>query len=434
MKRFSCWFLALSFVPSVAWAGELPQATPQQVHIDPAQLAQADKIVREMVDKKEYAGAVTLVARHGKVVDEKTVGMMDVAQTRPMKADTIFRIYSMSKPITTVAAMMLFEENKLELDDPVSKYIPEMKNLRVYVGPKDETVPAKREITIRDLMRHTSGFTYGAFSDTPVDHMYRQQKLLDRNMPLQEFVAKLAKIPLVYQPGTRFHYSVSVDVLGRVVEVVSGKTLDVFFNERIFKPLDMVDTAFYVPASKVDRFATNYGPGLVMIDNPAKSPYLKPPKFFSGGGGLVSTARDYARFCQMMLERRRAGRNAAPAIGDGADDDRTISFRSKLCRCRCRRGSHRQRTGIRTGLCRADGGRPEQSGVSPPASISGAERRARASPICPQNDTVVVALTQFMPYKPTLSEAFIRAVDRAVASQPCAASGPLRNRLFTPAK
>src|ERR1700722_17628390 len=165
MKRFSCWFLALSFVPAVAWAGELPQATPQQVHVDLAELAKADNIVREMVDKKDYAGAVTLVARHGKVVDEKTVGMMDVAQSRPMKTDTIFRIYSMTKPITTVAAMMLFEENKIGLDDPVSKYIPEMRNLRVYVGPKDETVPAQREITIRDLMRHTAGFTYGAFSD-----------------------------------------------------------------------------------------------------------------------------------------------------------------------------------------------------------------------------------------------------------------------------
>ena len=278
MRRFCCWFLALSFVPSVAWAGELPQASPQEVHIDPAGLAQADNIVREMVDKKEFAGAVTLVARHGKIVDDKTVGLMDVAQSRPMKADTIFRIYSMTKPITTVAAMMLCEEDKLGLDDPVSKYIPEMKNLRVYVGPKDETVPAKREITIRDLMRHTAGFTYGAFSDTPVDRMYRQQKLLDRNVPLQEFVAKLAKIPLVYQPGTKFHYSVAVDVLGRVVEVVSGKTLDVFFEERILKPLDMVDTAFYVPASKVDRFATNYGPGLVVIDHPLKKPISQTAK------------------------------------------------------------------------------------------------------------------------------------------------------------
>ena len=254
-----------------------------------------------MVEKKEFAGAVTAVARDGKVVDWKAVGMMDLAKGRPMKTDTIFRIYSMTKPITTVAAMMLWEAGTLQLDEPVSKYIPELKGLRVYVGPKDETVPAKREITIRDLMRHTSGFTYGAFGDSPVDRIYREKKILDRNSTLQEFIAKLATIPLQYQPGTQFHYSVSVDVLGRVVEVVSGKSLDVYFEERIFKPLDMVDTAFYVPASKVGRFATNYGPGLIVIDNPAKSPYLTPPKFFSGGGGLVSTARDYTRFCQMLL-------------------------------------------------------------------------------------------------------------------------------------
>jgi CubicO group peptidase (beta-lactamase class C family) len=417
MKRFSCWFLALSFVPAIAWAGELPQASPQEVHIDPAQLARADNIVREMVDKKDYAGAVTLVGRFGKVVDEKTVGMMDVAQSRPMKTDTIFRIYSMTKPITTVAAMMLFEENKLGLDDPVSKYIPEMKNLRVYVGPKDETVPAQREITIRDLMRHTAGLTYGAFSDTPVDRMYRQQRLLDRNVPLQEFVAKLAKIPLVYQPGTKFHYSVAVDVLGRVVEVVSGKTLDVFFEERIFKPLDMVDTAFYVPAAKVARFATNYGPALVVIDDPSKSPYLKPPKFFSGGGGLVSTARDYARFCQMMLNDGVLGatrllqsetvlmmtRNQLPAealpmaMPAGAPTDKGLGF----------------------GLGFAVRIAPDSKNpASPAGEYFWGGAASTGFSICPKNDTVVVALTQFMPYKPTLSEAFIRAVDRAVASQP----------------
>jgi CubicO group peptidase (beta-lactamase class C family) len=334
-----------------------------------------------------------------------------------MKADTIFRIYSMSKPITTVAAMMLFEENKLGLDDPVSKYIPEMKNLRVYVGPKDETVPALREITIRDLMRHTAGFTYGAFSDTPVDHMYRQQKVLDRNMPLQEFVAKLAKIPLVYQPGTRFHYSVAVDVLGRVVEVVSGKTLDVFFNERIFKPLDMVDTAFYVPASKVDRFATNYGPGLVMIDDPSKSPYLKPPKFFSGGGGLVSTARDYARFCQMMLD------------GGTLEGTRLLQSETVQMMTRNQLPSHALPMAMPAGAPTDKGlgfglGFAVRMAADPknPASPAGEYFWGGAAStgfsICPKNDTVVVALTQFMPYKPTLSEAFIRAVDRAVASQP----------------
>jgi CubicO group peptidase (beta-lactamase class C family) len=412
MKRFCCWFLALSFVPSVAWAGEMPQASPQQVHIDPAGLARADNIVREMVDKKDYAGAITLVARHGKVVDFKAVGMADIAANRPMKTDTIVRIYSMTKPITTVAAMILWEENKLRLDDPVSKYIPEMKNLRVYVGPKDETVPAQREITIRDLMRHTAGFSYGVFSDTPVDKMYREQKLLSRNMPLKEFVARLAKIPLLYQPGTRFHYSVAVDVLGRVVEVASGQTLDVFFQERIFKPLDMVDTAFYVPASKVDRFAANYGPGLIMIDDPSKSPYLKPPKFLSGGGGLVSTARDYARFCQMMLN-------------DGVLD-KTRVLRSETVLMMTRNQLPEQALpmqmpagaptdkGLGFGLGFAVRMAPDPKFPSTPVGeyFWGGAASTGFS-ICPKNDTVVVALTQFMPFKPTLSDGFIHAVDRA---------------------
>ena len=301
MSRVSCWFLALSSLPLVGWAGEMPQASPQEVHIDPAGLARAGSIVRKVVDKKEYAGAVTLVARHGKVVDFKALGMADVVRSRPMKTETIFRIYSMTEPITTVAAMTLWEENKLRVDDPVSKYIPEMKNLRVYVGLKEESVPAQREITIRDLMRHTAGFSDGVCSETPVDRMYREQKLLSRKQPLSEFVTRLAKIPLLYQPGTQFHYSVATDVLSRVIEVVSDQKLDVVLEERVFKPLDMVDTAFYVPASKVDRFAANYGPGLTMIDDPSKSPYLETPDFLSGGRGLVSTARDYTRFCQMML-------------------------------------------------------------------------------------------------------------------------------------
>ncbi len=419
MRRFCCWFLALSFVPSVACAGELPQASPQEVHIDPAGLARADNIVREMVDKKEFAGAITLVARHGKVVDFKAVGMADIATSRPMKTDTIVRIYSMTKPITTVAAMILWEENKLRVDDPVSKYIPEIKNLRVYVGPKDETIPAQREITIRDLMRHTAGFTYGAFSDTPVDHMYREQKLLSRNVPLTEFCARLAKIPLLYQPGTKFHYSVAVDVLGRVVEVASGETLDVFFEKRIFKPLDMVDTAFYVPASKVDRFAANYGPGLVMIDDPAKSPYLKPPKFLSGGGGLVSTARDYARFCQMMLNEGVLDK--ASLLKPATVFMMTHNQLPEHVPMQMPAGAPTPK-GLGFGLGFAvqmmpdwKSSRPHDEPYTPVVEYFWGGAASTGFSISPKNDTVVVALTQFMPYKPTLSQAFIHAVDQAAA-------------------
>jgi CubicO group peptidase (beta-lactamase class C family) len=396
-------------------ADELPQARPEQVGISASKLAHANKIIQEMVEKKEFAGVVTVVARDGKVVDWKTVGLMDRAKGTPMKTDTIFRIYSMTKPVTTVAAMMLWEEGKLQLDESVSKYIPEMKGLRVYVGPGDETVPIKREITIRDLMRHTAGFTYGAFGDTPVDRMYREKKLLDRNTSLQEFVAKLATIPLQYQPGTRFHYSVAVDVLGRVVEVVSGKELDAYFEQRIFKPLDMVDTAFYVPASKVDRFATNYGPGLTVIDNPLKSPYLNPPKFFSGGGGLVSTARDYTRFCQMLL-------NGGELQGTRLLKRETVQMMThnqlpqEALPMAMPAGS-KSDNGLGFGL--GFGVRMAPNPDDPTAVVGEYFWGGAASTgftICPRNQTVVIALTQYMPFTPRLSEAFKRAVNAAVES------------------
>jgi CubicO group peptidase (beta-lactamase class C family) len=403
-------------VPVGLWAGELPQASPAEVGISASKLEHADAAVREMIDKKEFAGAVTLVARVGKIVDFKAVGMMDMAKAQPMKTDTIFRIYSMTKPITTVAAMMLWEEGRFQLDDPVSKYIPEFKGLRVYVGPKEETVATKREITIRDLMRHTSGLTYGAFGDTAVDRMYREKRLLDRNATLQEFVAKLATIPLQYQPGTKFHYSVAVDVLGRVVEVISGRSLDTYFEDRIFKPLDMVDSAFFVPASKVDRFATNYGPGLIVIDNPSKSPYLTPPKFFSGGGGLVSTARDYARFCQMML-------NGGELEGTRLLKHETVELMThnqlpKEAIPMSMPGPGPSVVGLGFGL-----GFAVYMAADPnnPTSVVGEYFWGGAAStgftICPRNKTVTVALTQFMPFTPTLSEAFSRGVNAAVESK-----------------
>jgi CubicO group peptidase (beta-lactamase class C family) len=391
-------------------SGELPSAKPADVKMSESGLEHADAIVRGMIEQKKFAGAVTEVARDGKVVDLKAVGMMDIEKKLPMKTDTIFRIYSMTKPITTVAAMMLVEEGRVQLDDPVSKYIPEMKNLRVYVGPNDETVPAKREITVRDLMRHTAGFTYGVFGNSAVDKMYKERKLLDRNMPLQDFVAELAKLPLQYQPGTRFHYSVAVDVLGRVVEVASGRPLDVVFEDRIFKPLDMVDTAFYVPASKVDRFATNYGPGLKVIDDPAKSPYLNPPKFFSGGGGLVSTARDYTRFCQMML-------NGGELEGTRLLKKETVEMMTqnqlpKEALPMSMPGISIAIHGLGFGLGFAVWTESVNGMVAGEYFWGGAASTGFS--ICPRNKTVAVSLPQFMPFNPILSQAFERAVNAAV--------------------
>jgi CubicO group peptidase (beta-lactamase class C family) len=257
------------------------------------------------LDKNQTAGVVVLVARHGKVAYLESFGKMNVEAGKPMEQEAIFRIYSMTKPITTVAALMLFEEGKFKLDDAVSKYLPEFKGLRVYAGNGDQTLKAKQEMTVRDLMRHTSGLTYGMPNGSPVDKLYIANKIEDSNDTLADMVSKLGKLPLQYQPGARFHYSVSTDVLGRVVEVLSKKPLDEFLRDRIFQPLDMRDTGFLVSEEKLDRFTTSYRPGgkgtLTVIDAPATSRYRNRRKFLSGGGGLLSTARDYARFCQMLL-------------------------------------------------------------------------------------------------------------------------------------
>jgi CubicO group peptidase (beta-lactamase class C family) len=228
-----------------------------------------------------------------------------------MQHDSILRFYSMTKAITSVSIMMLVEENKIELDDPVSKYLPQLDGLQVFSEKVDgefKLVDAKRKMTIRDLLRHTSGLTYGFFGDTPIDQAYKRSGILSKSDTLQITTEKLSNLPLLYQPGSRFNYSVSTDVLGHIVQQVSGQRLDKFFEQRVLVPLGMRDTAFHVAAEKADRFANNYGPkqsdgGLNVIDAASSSRYLKPPKLYSGGGGLVSTARDYMRLCQMLLNK-----------------------------------------------------------------------------------------------------------------------------------
>jgi len=283
-------------------AAELPQVPPVEVGLSAKKLEKVKTIVQAQVDKKQIAGAVVLVARRGKISLLEPFGKLDLKSGKPMPPDAIFRFYSMTKPITSVAALMLVEAGKLKLDDPVGNYLPELQNLRVYAG-KDQTVAAKRPVTIRDLMRHTSGFTYGMPNGSPVDRLYIKNKIDEGTLP--DMIRTLGKLPLQDQPGTRFNYSYSTDVLGRVIEVVSGEPLDKFFFERVLHPLDMHDTGFSIADDKLDRFATAYArggkAGLGVTDLPARSRYRKQPKFFSGGGGLVSTARDYCRFCQMLL-------------------------------------------------------------------------------------------------------------------------------------
>jgi CubicO group peptidase (beta-lactamase class C family) len=295
-------------LPGAVAAADATVIKARQAGLSPEGLHKLSAAVKQYIKEGRGAGVIVLVFRHGKVAFFAAQGVRDAAAGKPMEKDTICRIYSMTKPITTVAAMMLWEEGRFGLDDPVSKYLPEFKDLKVYAGGKDgdlKLVPPRREMTVRDLMRHTSGLTYGFFGDTPVDRLYRKEHVLAPTDTLQTTVEKLAKIPLLYQPGTRFNYSVSTDVLARLIEVVSKKRLDQFFSERIFDPLDMKDTGFYVPEGKQDRLAAVHGRDrsgkLVVTESPVKSRFLKKPSLLSGGGGLVSTARDYGRFCRMLL-------------------------------------------------------------------------------------------------------------------------------------
>lgn len=305
------------------------KVTPEQVGLSLQRLNRIDNHIQGYVDRKEAAGAMAVIARHGKIAYTKTWGHQDREQEIPMSEDTIFRIYSMSKPITTVAVMMLMEEGHFYLDDPIAKFMPEFGEMQVQTETTDPkssevkvaTKKATRAITIRDLLRHTAGFTYGIFGNTKVDQEYRKAGILVSAFNLEDTTKKLAKIPLRFEPGTQFHYSVSVDVAGRLVEVVSGMPLDQFLDERIFTPLGMQDTGFQVPSDDRNRFAILYTPKGTQADSreafltapQSKEIIPMPPsadradfnedtKFFSGGGGLVSTASDYLRFCQMMLD------------------------------------------------------------------------------------------------------------------------------------
>ncbi|MBI3493766.1 MAG: beta-lactamase family protein [Acidobacteria bacterium] len=312
-----------SYASHAPSAQQRPAATPETVGISSERLGRLHQGMQVFVDLHEAGGIVTLIARDGKVVDVHASGFQDVDSRTPMKTDTIFRIASMSKPITSVAVMMLYEEGKLLLTDPVSRFIPAFKTSTV-MGADGTTTPARRAITIRDLLSHRSGITYGFLNNGPVGNAYRKEGIADglTVMPtnLAEAIDKLAAAPLVSQPGAAWNYSLSTDVLGRVVEVVSGKTFDVFLRERVFTPLGMTDTSFEVPDARASRFATVYSPDGAGAIRPMKDPesfgntvmspsasYKPGKKYFSGGAGLTSTASDYAKFCQMLLDGGSAG-------------------------------------------------------------------------------------------------------------------------------
>ena len=294
---------------------------PEVVGLSTKRLSRIDKVMEAHVAQQKIAGGVTLIARHGKIAHLGAYGMMDVEAEKPMTPDTIFRIASMTKPITSVAVMMLYEEGHFRLHEPVSKFIPAFKEMRV-LPPEDaedsaSPVPATRQITIWNLLTHTSGLTYHwnerlgpQYNDAGITH-----GLLQDESTLAEKMKVLATIPLLHQPGDRVEYGLSIDVLGHLVEVVSGMPFNEFLAERIFKPLDMTDTHFFIPEAKRERLATVYertgdGPIMRKPKEPTVNgsliystdyPYNGPQTYFSGGAGLVSTASDYVRFAQMML-------------------------------------------------------------------------------------------------------------------------------------
>lgn len=293
---------------AMAAGHELPVAKPENVGMSAERLARLPAGMKALVDEGRLAGVVTMVARHGKVVEFDAVGKRDIAAGAPMQKDSIFRIYSMTKPITGVAMMILFEEGKWQLNDPVSKFIPEFANLKVFATEANGNMTLKDQahpVTMRELMSHSGGFTYGYFSNTPVDKLQREADVLNVNNTLDEFIKRMAKLPLNTQPGSEWHYSVSVDIQGAIVQRLSGMPFEDFLQTRIFKPLGMVDTGFYVPKEKVGRFAEMYKydkDGKFEIEHEGLNhDFTVKPALASGGGGLVSTATDYMRFCQMLL-------------------------------------------------------------------------------------------------------------------------------------
>lgn len=334
--------LSVLLVSPTLEARDLRTVKAEREGFSAERLERIDAYMNTEVDNGTMVGGLGLIARNGNIVYSSTWGEQDREAGTAMAEDAIFRIYSMTKPITGVALMLLFEEGKFLLDEPVAKYIPELANLKVAVSTADgdtrarsdgtqsmtegegnataegQTRAPSRQPTIRDLMRHTAGMTYGVFGNTEVDRMYRDAGLLRQHKDLQEFVAELGQIPLQYDPGTRWHYSVSVDVQGRLVEVLSGMRFSEFLEQRIFGPLGMTDTSFTIPESKRARLAQLYAPEgtpgslnawltpnsgskLVVADDFANVGYQPGATFESGGAGLLSSAMDYLRFCQMLL-------------------------------------------------------------------------------------------------------------------------------------
>jgi CubicO group peptidase (beta-lactamase class C family) len=285
------------------------EAAPEDVGMSTAGLRNVSGLVQRYIDDGKLPGAISLVARRGKVVHFETFGNMDAERSKPMRSDTIFRFYSMTKPIASVGLMMLYEQGKFQLEDAASKFIPELQGLKVFAGgtaDRYQVREAAREMTVRDLLMHTSGLV-ARDTQSPVGELYRRAGFAgaDSQFTLTEMVRRLSAIPLGVDPGSQWIYGISTDLVGYLCEVLTGLPFERYLEEQILGPLGMVDTSFSVPESKVDRFAANYAPRAGtpryrLVDDPLSSPYTRPRTYFSGSGGLVSTAADYLRFCRML--------------------------------------------------------------------------------------------------------------------------------------
>ena len=284
---------------SLASAAELPTAKPEAVGMSSQKLARVSELMEQQVEDDKIAGGVVAIARDGKVVFFESYGQRDIAGDKPMEKDTIVRLYSMTKAVATAAAMMLVDDGKLSPDDPASKYVPALADVKVWT--KDGLVKPKRAITVADLMRHTAGF--GRRGNGKVGELLAEAKLNEAD-DLEDYCQRLASVPLAYHPGEAWMYSNSIDVLGLVIQKASGQPFEEFLQQRLFDPLDMDDTGFYVPRDKLDRFAVNYNrtdDGLKPNDSPGTNEkYHQMPAVASGGGGLVGTAGDYMRFLLMI--------------------------------------------------------------------------------------------------------------------------------------
>jgi CubicO group peptidase (beta-lactamase class C family) len=289
--------------PAAPQTPPLPQAKPESLGLSPLRLQRMSDAFRRDIDKGTIPGVTMMVARRGQIGWFDALGRQNPASPAPMAHNTLFRIFSMTKPIVSVGIMMLLEEGAFLLNDPIAKYIPEFSEQKVGVenDGRLELVPPKRPITIQDLLRHTSGIAYEHTGNGPVQQLYQQSRVRSRKISNAEHAALVASLPLMCQPGTEWNYSRSTDILGRIIEVVSGKTLAAFLTERILAPLQMAETAFHTGPENADRLAEPFPVDPWSGENVQLFNMLETPVMESGGGGLVSTTMDYARFCQMLL-------------------------------------------------------------------------------------------------------------------------------------